>query len=51
MLLGLDPSAITRMSGSVPDARTSTRPSSPSSPSAVTIAAFNDIVILPNQSL
>ena len=34
------PSAITRMSGSVPDARTRTRPSSPSSPSAVTIAAL-----------
>ena len=36
----LGPSAMTRMSGSVPDARTKTRPSSPSSPSAVTIAAL-----------
>ena len=36
----LGPSAITRMSGSVPDARTRTRPSAPSSPSAVTMAAL-----------
>ena len=39
MFLGLDLQPL-RMSGSVPDARTKTRPSSPSSPSAVTIAAL-----------
>ena len=36
----LGPSAITRMRGSVPDVRTKTRPSTPSSPSAVTMAAL-----------